>query len=166
MDPENKSLQCQFVEAHKGLPLWDLPGDGRRAGQGRRAATHFRHHSQFLRRLRSRRGTLTTKLKFELATKVLFDPVIIVGVAAFTGINQAADNPNYGQGAKGYGERFGAAYADGFTDIMIGGAILPSLLHQERATSTKARAQTSLALCTHSPAQGETTDVGSQTTRP
>src|SRR5580692_1606507 len=22
---ENKSLQCQFVEAHKGLPLWDLP---------------------------------------------------------------------------------------------------------------------------------------------
>src|SRR5580693_9710545 len=24
-DPENKSLQCQFVEAHKGLPLWDLP---------------------------------------------------------------------------------------------------------------------------------------------
>jgi hypothetical protein len=74
---------------------------------------------------------LTTKLKFKLATKVVFDPVTIVGVAAFAGINQAADNPNYGQGAKGYGERFGAAYADGFTDIMIGGAILPSLLHQD-----------------------------------
>ena len=47
------------------------------------------------------------------------------------GINQAADTPNYVQGAKGYGERFGAAYADGFTDIMIGGAVLPSLLHQD-----------------------------------
>ncbi|MCU1298765.1 MAG: hypothetical protein JWO91_3043 [Acidobacteriaceae bacterium] len=74
---------------------------------------------------------LTTKLKFKLATKVLFDPVTIFGVVAFAGINQAADVPAYGQGAKGYGERFGAAYAGAATDIMIGGAILPSLLHQD-----------------------------------
>jgi hypothetical protein len=44
---------------------------------------------------------LTTKLKFKLATNVLFDPVTIIGVATFAGINQAADNPNYGQGAAG-----------------------------------------------------------------
>src|SRR5262249_47046720 len=30
-----------------------------------------------------------------------------------------------------FGERFGATAADGFSDIMIGGAILPSLLHQD-----------------------------------
>jgi len=74
---------------------------------------------------------LTAKLKFKLATKVLFDPVTIIGVAGFAGINQAADNPNYGQGAKGYAERFGAGYADGAIDIMVGGAVLPSLLHQD-----------------------------------
>jgi Carboxypeptidase regulatory-like domain len=74
---------------------------------------------------------LTTKLKFQLATKVLYDPVTIFGVAAIAGINQAGDVPNYGQGAKGYAERFGAAYASGATDIMIGGTILPSLLHQD-----------------------------------
>ncbi|HWY59456.1 MAG TPA: carboxypeptidase-like regulatory domain-containing protein [Terriglobales bacterium] len=74
---------------------------------------------------------LTPKLKFKLATKVLFDPVTVIGVATFAGINQAADNPNYGQGAKGYAERFGAGYADGAIDIMVGGAILPSLLHQD-----------------------------------
>jgi hypothetical protein len=74
---------------------------------------------------------LTTKLKFKLATKVLFDPVTLIGVATFAGINQAADNPNYGQGAKGYAERFGAGYADGAIDIVVGGAILPSLLHQD-----------------------------------
>lgn len=74
---------------------------------------------------------LTPKLKFKLASKVIFDPVTIVGVAAFAGINQAGNTPNYPQGAKGYGERFGAAYADGFTDIMVGGAFLPSLLHQD-----------------------------------
>jgi hypothetical protein len=74
---------------------------------------------------------LTAKLKFKLATKVLFDPVTVIGVATFAGINQAADNPNYGQGAKGYAERFGSGYADGAIDIMVGGAILPSLLHQD-----------------------------------
>jgi hypothetical protein len=74
---------------------------------------------------------LTTKLKFELATKVLIDPVTILGVAAVAGINQAGDIPNYGQGAQGYAKRFGSAYATGATDIVIGGAILPSLLHQD-----------------------------------
>ncbi len=35
------------------------------------------------------------------------------------------------QGAKGFGQRLGANYANGLTDIMIGGAILPSILHQD-----------------------------------
>ena len=74
---------------------------------------------------------LTSKLKFKLALKVLVDPVTVVGVAGFAAIDQAADNPNYQQGAKGYAERFGAGYADGAINIMVGGAILPSLLHQD-----------------------------------
>ena len=74
---------------------------------------------------------LTTKLKFHLAMKTSTDIVTVVGVGVLAGINQAGDTPNYVQGAKGYGERFGAAAADGFSDIMIGGAILPSLLHQD-----------------------------------
>ena len=74
---------------------------------------------------------LTTKLKFQLALKTFTDPVTIVGIGVLAGINQAGDVPNYGQGAEGYGKRFGAAAADSFSDIMIGGAILPSLLHQD-----------------------------------
>jgi len=74
---------------------------------------------------------LTAKLKFRLAGKVAIDPVTIAGVAAFAAIKQAGDTPNYQQGVKGYGERFGAIAADGFSDILIGGAILPSLLHQD-----------------------------------
>ncbi len=74
---------------------------------------------------------LTTKLKFQLALRVSVDPVTIGGVALMSGINQAADTPNYVQGAKGYGQRFGAISADSFSDILIGGAILPSLLHQD-----------------------------------
>lgn len=74
---------------------------------------------------------LTTKLKFQLAMKTSTDVVTIAGVGAFAGINQAGDTPNYQQGVKGYGERLGAAAADGFADIMIGGAILPAVLHQD-----------------------------------
>jgi Carboxypeptidase regulatory-like domain len=74
---------------------------------------------------------LTTKLKFRLAAKVAFDPITFIGVGIAAGAEQAGDHPNYHQGWKGFGERYGAAYTNGFTDIMIGGAILPSLLHQD-----------------------------------
>jgi len=74
---------------------------------------------------------LTTRLKFQLALKTSTDVVTFAGAATLAAINQAGDTPNYRQGWKGYGERFGAAYADGFSDIMLGGAILPSLLHQD-----------------------------------
>jgi len=74
---------------------------------------------------------LTTKMKFDLALKVSYDPVTIAGVGLVAGVRQAAHSPNYPQGAKGFGERYGATAADGLTDIMVGGAILPSLLHQD-----------------------------------
>jgi hypothetical protein len=74
---------------------------------------------------------LTTKLKFQLAVKSSTDVVTILGIAVLAAMNQAGNTPDYVQGWKGYGERFGAAASDSFSDIMIGGAILPSLLHQD-----------------------------------
>lgn len=74
---------------------------------------------------------LTAKMKFELALKVSTDPVTVAGVALYSGMQQAGDTPNYGQGAQGFGKRLGANAAGGFSNIMIGGAILPSLLHQD-----------------------------------
>jgi hypothetical protein len=74
---------------------------------------------------------LTAKLKFRLALRTSADPVTLFGLGVLSAINQAADIPNYGQGWDAYGKRYGAAAADGLSDIMIGGAILPSLLHQD-----------------------------------
>jgi hypothetical protein len=74
---------------------------------------------------------LTPGLKFRLAAKVAFDPITFLGVGIAAGAEQAGDNPNYPQGWKGFGERYGAAYANGLTDIAIGGAVLPSILHQD-----------------------------------
>jgi len=74
---------------------------------------------------------LTAKMKFQLALKVSVDPVTAAGVFGFAGIRQATNSPKFGQGWGAYGERIGVTAADGFSDIMIGGAILPSLLHQD-----------------------------------
>ena len=74
---------------------------------------------------------LTAKLKFQLAMRVAVDPISMSGIAFMAGIKQAAGTPNYVLGAKGYGQRFGAEAAEGFSDILIGGAILPSVLHQD-----------------------------------
>jgi hypothetical protein len=74
---------------------------------------------------------LTSKMKFQLAVKVMTNPITFAGTGFLAALNQASNFPDYQQGMKGYGQRFGSIYADGLTDIMVGGAILPSLLHQD-----------------------------------
>jgi hypothetical protein len=75
---------------------------------------------------------LTAKQKYSLAWKTSIDPVTWLAVGAFAGAEQATNTfKGYGQGAQGYGKRFGAGYADAFTNTMIGGAILPALFKQD-----------------------------------
>jgi hypothetical protein len=75
---------------------------------------------------------LTTKMKFHLAYKDMTHPVFFVRVAGWAGVQQARDNPDeWRQGAKGYGKRLGAGFADATTGSLITNAILPSLLHQD-----------------------------------
>jgi carboxypeptidase family protein len=75
---------------------------------------------------------LTTKQKFKLAWKSTFDPVTLILTAAVAGAQQADDAyKDYGQGAQGYGKRYGADFADSITSTFIGSAILPSVLKQD-----------------------------------
>jgi hypothetical protein len=75
---------------------------------------------------------LTSKQKFELAWKATIDPVTFGVNGVIAGVQQAQDDFNgYGQGAAGYGRRYGASYANFLTGTYIGGAILPSLLKQD-----------------------------------
>ena len=75
---------------------------------------------------------LTPKQKFELAWKTATDPVTFGLNGAIAGVEQASNSPRgYGQGAQGYGKRFGASYADLFAGTFIGSAILPSVFKQD-----------------------------------
>ena len=75
---------------------------------------------------------LSAGQKFRLATRASIDPVTIGISAAIAGVEQA-DNAfdGYGQGAQGYAKRFGASYGDAVIGTFIGGAILPSIFHQD-----------------------------------
>jgi len=75
---------------------------------------------------------LTSKQKFKLAWRTVIDPFTIVVVAGTAGVEQAQNHfAGYGQGAEGYGKRFGAGYADMAAGTFIGAAVLPSLLKQD-----------------------------------
>ena len=80
----------------------------------------------------SNAAPLSPRQKFELAGKVIVDPVTFGLTAVIAGIQQSDDElGGYGQGAQGYAKRYGAAYADTVTGTLIGNAILPSLLKQD-----------------------------------
>jgi len=75
---------------------------------------------------------LTPKQKFSLAAHSVLDPFTFVAAAFDAGLSQVEnDFPGYGQGAHGYGKRFGASYLDTFNGTMIGNALFPTLLHQD-----------------------------------
>jgi hypothetical protein len=57
---------------------------------------------------------LTAGEKFKLTARGTFDPAEFVWYAALAGIAQAkGSEPEYGQGAEGYGKRFGEQFGDG-----------------------------------------------------
>jgi len=74
---------------------------------------------------------LTSGQKFKLAVQYL-NPYTFVFVAAEAGFNQSRNSPKeYGQGAEGYGKRYGAGFADGLTAGIFVTGVYPSLLRQD-----------------------------------
>jgi len=74
---------------------------------------------------------LTAEMKFHLAYKGLTHPTFFAFEGLWAGVEQAAHMTDYRQGARGYGERFGANLASGASESLFANAVLPSLLHQD-----------------------------------
>jgi hypothetical protein len=75
---------------------------------------------------------LSVGQKFKVVARMSFDPVEYPYYALLAGISQARNSePGYGQGAAGYGKRYGLAFADGTIEGFMTGAILPSLLRED-----------------------------------
>ena len=75
---------------------------------------------------------LTGREKFHLWAKAEFDPFQGAALALQAGLSQWQDEfPEYGQGAVGYGKRFGASFADSTTSGFFSDVIYPVLLKQD-----------------------------------
>ena len=76
---------------------------------------------------------LKPKHKIELALRSVTDPAVFLVTGITAGVQQADGkfDKGYGQGAAGYGRRYGAAYGNLVVGRVIGSAILPSLFHQD-----------------------------------
>lgn len=75
---------------------------------------------------------LSTGEKYKMVAKSSFDYVEYPYIAALAGISQAENSePGYGQGAAGYGKRFGSAFADNTVGNFMTGAVFPGILKQD-----------------------------------
>lgn len=75
---------------------------------------------------------LTTHEKYLLAFRNVRDPGNLFLVGTVAAVQQATDGFNgYGQGAKGYGRRYGADLGNLVFGTFLGGAVYPSLFHQD-----------------------------------
>lgn len=70
--------------------------------------------------------------KFKLVAEGAFDPYEFAIVGILAGIGQATnDTPEWGQGASGYGIRYGADFGDQVIGNFMVGAVFPSILRQD-----------------------------------
>lgn len=75
---------------------------------------------------------LTPREKFHLFAKSAFDPVELSVVGLQAAFSQAEDEfPEYGQGAQGYGKRYGATLADEVSSGFFSNFFYPVLLKED-----------------------------------
>ncbi len=75
---------------------------------------------------------LSSKQKFQLMAKTMHDPFTFVSAGLTAGLGQATDSfPQYGQGASGFGKRYGAALADNADSNLFSNFVYPVLFKQD-----------------------------------
>ena len=75
---------------------------------------------------------LTGGQKLQLAGRSLVDPFAFVGTGIAAAVEQDRNTyPGFGQGAQGYGSRYGALFGDQVVGVMLARGFLPMLLHQD-----------------------------------
>ena len=80
------------------------------------------------------------------------DPVSFGLIGVIAGIQQSQNGfSGYGQGAQGYGKRYGASYANFVSGTFIGSAILPSVLKQDPRYFYKGLAASGRGFCMRWP---------------
>jgi len=75
---------------------------------------------------------ISAREKFKLVAESVFDPYEFAVVGILAGIGQATnDTPEWGQGAKGYGIRYGTDFGDQVIANFMVGSVVPTVFRQD-----------------------------------
>jgi hypothetical protein len=75
---------------------------------------------------------LSAKQKLQLGLRTVTDPAIFGAALVTAGIEQQQNSyRQFGQGAGGFAQRFGAQYATAVDGIFLGGVVMDSIFHQD-----------------------------------
>lgn len=108
----------------------DAPSATRKAPSG--SVSTITQRSFFFPNIATNESRLSTGDKFKLFVGNSASIGTLVGSAFSAGIGQAENSPEgYGQGAEGYGKRFGASMARTASSEFFGTFVLASMLHQD-----------------------------------
>src|SRR5579864_326067 len=118
-----------------------LPATGSLEAQGYPSSAEPRHDSRIFGVLPNYRtvpgelqnvAPLSGREKFRLTAAESFDRSSLFVAGLYAGISQAANqDPSWGQGAKGFSRRYGAAYADQAIGNYLTAAVFPILLKED-----------------------------------
>jgi hypothetical protein len=122
--------------AGRELPDAPLPKPQDNSGQSKGTTGEIvgflTNRSFFFPDIATSAAPLTAGQKFKLFLNESVSPASFVSSAISAGFNQWRDVPHdYGQGAQGYGKRFGESMARGATQSFFGTFITSSLLHED-----------------------------------
>jgi len=121
---------CSAAQQAANVP--DAPSASQKSGEQAPRDKVVAHRSIFFPNLATDRTPLTVGQKAELFVKNSVAPSAFLGAAAGAGIGQATNSPSgYGQGAEGYGKRFGALMATHATTEFVGTFVIPSIARQD-----------------------------------
>ena len=122
-------LLTVLTEVRVGLPQTEVAEEQMKVEQKQRLLGVF---PNFYVSYVADAAPLTLEAKVHAGLEDDFRSITFVFTGGVAGVEQATNHfAGYGQGAQGYGKRFGAAYADTVAGTFIGSAILPSLLKQD-----------------------------------
>ena len=128
LEPIVVALPAGHADAYVTANQRDLAGDELHAAEEQRIAGFPDFYTSFVWNA----APLDARQKLSLGVRATTDRMAFVTAGLVASGEQIRGTfPGYGGGMGGFGKRYGAAYADGFTGKFVGGAILPSFFRQD-----------------------------------
>jgi hypothetical protein len=134
--PESRGQESATVVARElpdfPAPQSQQPTEPPKSGVTSTVVGYMTNRSLFFPDIATSPGPLTSGQKFKLFLNESVSPSSFLMSAASAGFSQWRDSPHdYGQGAEGYGKRFGASMARGASESFFGSFLAASVLHQD-----------------------------------